>query len=402
MLRDRLFLYLLLIFVIATAIVVGVALYASATSDPVFPFPSYEELQNQDAPLLADEKTRLEILELQSSAAQLANPLNRITPVGSLIGTVGTFVTALTAGLGILLTLREQLRETRKEREQEQQRRTDEANQLRQERQKEREQREREIAQRFDEQFKQIVKNLGSERPEEKVGALVSLRTYLGADKADFHDPILDLLLATLRLPQTHVVNSLLKDSLQSLLPLWVQQHASSSDGKTLDLAEAQLEGLSLRHVNFGKLRLHMPHIQASGMNLHRVEVPRAKGLYLFQARLERAQFTRCNLEAPRLAEVEALYANFAQSRIFSAEFTEAQLQNARFNQARLQSSRFFGADLRAADFTGADINACLFDEADLDHEGTLRSLVRAKNWQKARFDGAVRRRLEELAQEGG
>jgi uncharacterized protein YjbI with pentapeptide repeats len=64
-----------------------------------------------------------------------------------------------------------------------------------------------------------------------------------------------------------------------------------------------------------------------------------------------------------------------------------------------MQSAHLEEANLDGAKFEQADLNDTFFYRARNLNRGTLKSISKAINWQKAHFDDAVRVELEKLAQ---
>jgi uncharacterized protein YjbI with pentapeptide repeats len=79
-----------------------------------------------------------------------------------------------------------------------------------------------------------------------------------------------------------------------------------------------------------------------------------------------------------------------------SVFFKDADLSNAAFQQSRLQGAHFERANLTGARFEDANISDATFSDACIDE---AKSLARAGNWHKARFDATARDLIARFAE---
>lgn len=309
--------------------------------------PDLAQLSREE---LESEKLRQEIRALESERS-----LIRLLPSYAAIGT------AAGAILGFFATLRGQRRE-----------------------------RESERVRRFDEYFSSAVENLGSDSRSAKASAAVSLMTFLRPDYEMFHDQVLLVAIANLKITKDPPISRLLVRTFEQALRA-TQRRDRIPDQGELDLSDAHLDrvdlsGLALRGSDIGFASLR--HAVLRGSDLRE-----ARG---FRVQLEQAILSEANLREARLNQAVAPKAQFHDARMSPSWLKDADLREAQFQGAQMQSAHLDGAYLEGARFEGANLNDTYFCRARLD-DSAIRSIAAARNWQKAHFDTSVREELKRL-----
>ena len=314
------------------------------------------------------EKEELEREKLKEEIRKLRLENERSSRSTAVISEIAPTATALVAVIGALLAVFRYLREQERIRNQ----------------------RQAESRQRLDERFATISTDLGSESTASRVGAAVALLTFLTDEHTAFHEQVFYLLVENLKLKEQNLeVKRILVRGLEvAFRAKWIPV----ADPAQLDLARAYLRRIDLSGQDFagGDFAFaDLRHADLSSCNLFRL---RGYGV-----QFKKASLSGADLREARLNRAECEGAHFHRSNLISAHLKEANLEYAEFHQAQLQSAHFESAKLNGASFPEADLNDSYFVAAELDG-GTLRSIVRAKNWRKAHFDESVLKQLEELA----
>jgi uncharacterized protein YjbI with pentapeptide repeats len=326
-----------------------------------------DQLQPMDQQQLQDEKLRQEILKLQLENEKLGS-------FWELLPSYATFVTALVAVIGVMVTIWRQINE----------------------RELDRKQREDDSRRRLDEKFTSIVSNLGSESSSIQASAAVSIITFLRPEYKAFHDQVFMILLANLKIQHDPTVNDLLIQGFEKAIRIQLPSLREKDEQFELDLSRSflhrvDLSGLDLSQADLGFAQLRGANL--SDANLHRV-----RGM---EANLEKARLSRANLNEARFRKAQFGGAQFHGANLVSADLKETDLKEAQFHQASMQSAHLEKANLSGAKFEQANLNDAFFRGATVD-AGTLKSILKAFNWQKAHFDEDVKLKLEELAEGNG
>jgi len=313
--------------------------------------------QLTDEQELRNEKLRQEILKLQLENEKLKN-------FWGVLPSYGTFLTALVAVTGVIVTIWKHIR-----------------------------QREKDSLRRLDERFTSTVANLGSEKPSIQASAAVSIITFLRPEYDVFRNQVFMILLANLKVRHSDAVNKLLIEGFEKAVRMQLQVVKKKGEHFELDLSSCNLyrvdlSGLDLSYADLGFAKLR-------GANLSDADLYRVRG---WKANLENAKLSRANLEEARLRKAQFKDAQFHKARLVSVDLKEARLARAQFYQAQMQSAHLDKANLNGARFEQADLNDTHFHGASL-NEQTLKSILKAFNWQKAHFDDDVRAKLEVLAE---
>ena len=294
-----------------------------------------QQLKNQNAPNLFDW--------FQTNAAVLLSTL--VVVIGGLIG--------LFRWLGDRRAEQEKWREDQRS---EQEKRAEEQRRWLEDRQAEREKR-------AEEHFQAVVEGLGSEREEARIGAAITLRTFLRPGNEQYYIQCFDLAVAHLRLPRTSdpredshgtlpltTLSQALIVAFKEAFPLARIQHKGSPqslDATRIQLDNAYLEGADLKQV-------WMPDASLRGANLW--------GVDLSGAILWRTDLSGANLRKVNLSGADLWGANFK-----GAYLRKANLSGANFKKAKLSS-----ADLSSTNLRGANLSDANLSRVDLSRRGSL------------------------------
>jgi uncharacterized protein YjbI with pentapeptide repeats len=315
---------------------------------------------------LQNEKLLQETIKLRLENETLQSPWGKVI-------SFGTFLTALAAIIGVVLTFLKQIAERSRQQE------------------LDRLQRETESLRRMDEKFTAIIMNLGSESPAIQASAAVSLVSFLKPEYRVFHSQVFMILLANLKIQHLAPINKLLIEVFEKAVRLQVQSAQDAGEQLQLDLSRTFLNRVDLSGLNLSQADIGFAQLQ--GANLREADLSRVRAM---KAHLEKARLSRANLNEGRLRSAYCREAHFHASNLVAADLKEADLSRAEFHQARMQSAHLEKAELRGAKFEEADLNDTYFTDAVLDPEA-LKSIIKAKNWQKAHFSAAVKVQLDEL-----
>lgn len=235
----------------------------------------------------------------------------------------------------------------------------------RNEREKQREDRQNELEKRAEERFQKAVEGLGSEREEVKVGAAITLRTFLRPGYEQFYIQIFDLVIAHLYLPST------------------AQPPADSDEPLPLTAIRLALivifkEAFPLaRGQNIGPPQ----SLDAIGIQLDNAYLVGAdlKQVWMSKASLRKAFLNRADLSGARLRESDLRGTNFHRSILHNVDFSNTNLSQANLRDADLGQSNIENAfTLHDADLHGAkgltkkQLEACKAKGAIIDEDVAL------------------------------
>jgi uncharacterized protein YjbI with pentapeptide repeats len=343
---------------------------------------------------LESERLRQEILNLQGNRSFLA--------------TLATNAAIVVGVLGIIVTAVRYIDERR-------QQRIEDARQAA----AGREQRKEDALRRFDEKFRDVVMDLGSQDPLRQTNAALSILPFLKEEYRAFYNQIIMVLLAILRMQKVAdqdvnktvvwVFQRALRAGLESrrngqrgidispwpepvpLVELRVEEETEELDlTVALDLSRLPLDGIDLSQLDMHGADFSFASLKRA--NLRGANLERARG---YAIDLEEANLQGASLVEARLRKGRLKRAIFHGANLVSSRLDEADLRGASFFQAKLQSAHFNGADLSGARFDQADINDTQFRGTLLD-TAAIHSLTRARNWTRARFDASAQALLEE------
>ena len=330
------------------------------------------EVANQTQQKLQEEKLRQEIRKLR-----LEN--DKADSIWGQLLSLGTLLTALATVTGACVTFWKYIDERSRQQT------------------LDRQQRETESLRRLDEKFTAVVGNLGAESSSIQASAAVSIISFLKPEYQSFHEQAFMILQANLKIDHPEAVKDLLEAAFEKALHLRVQSAQEKGQPLKPDLSRIYLVradlsgGLDLTEADLGFAQLR-------GANLTEANLFRVRGM---EVNLEKARLSRANLSEARLRKAHCQAAQFHEANLVAVDLKEADLRKVQFFQARLQSAHLEQADLTGAKFEEAELNDTYFIGAKMDGN-TLKSIFKAKNWQKAHFDEAVKGKLEEMAQQSG
>ena len=258
------------------------------------------------------------------------------------------------------------------------------------ERRADRKQRQEDSTRRQEEKFTSIVANLGSDSPSVRASAAVSITTFL--KYKEFCDQVFMIIWANLKTEQNLAVNKLLIRSFEQAVRRRLKSAKENGETCILDLSRTTLQRIDLSGLDLSDADLGYTNLENA--NCTDAILYRAKG---WEAKCNGCRFSNANLSEARFKNAHFKMANFQDAKLMSARMEKTDLRKAKFNRAKLQSAHLNKATLQGAQFEQADINDTYFFGADLD-ESTLKSILKACNWQKAHFDEDKRAALESLA----
>ncbi len=266
-----------------------------------------------------------EQLALQNDKLKSDNSWAWLSPVSAIFGPLATIGTIL---VGILVA-RNNFLQWSKNRDDEQKKRAEDQ---RIEREK-----------RDEERFQKVVEGLGSERKEAKVGAAITLRTFLQPGYERFYRQAFDLAVAHLRLRKADATIPL--DSLsQALISVFRES-----------FPRARQEELKKTNAQFDPQQLDATDVQLDHAYLVGADLVQA---WLVQASLREANLSNAQLEG----------ANLSNAQLEGAVLVGAQLKGAVLVGAQLE-----GANLRLAQLEGANLNSAQLEGANPEDADSLK-----------------------------
>jgi large-conductance mechanosensitive channel len=269
---------------------------------------------------------------------------------------ISTFTLAA-AGIFTVVRYFHDLRDTREKQEAETKR-------LAEDRQAEREKR-------AEEHFQVAVEGLSSAREEAKIGAAITLRTFLRPGYEQFYTQTFDIAVAHLRLPRTSQSSNDPTDPLplptlsQALIMVFKEafplaRNLQTSSPQSLDATGIQLDHAHLREVDLA--RIWMPLA-----SLHSIDLRKA---HLSEAHLRDTDLRKANLRKTDLRKADLIGA-----KLQGADFSGANLEGAKLVYANLGEVNFHEANLSAADLFHADLTRTNLGEAQSLEETKLHAV---------------------------
>jgi len=336
------------------------------------------QVQSESQQRLQEEKLRQEIIKLELENQKLKNFWAQLPSYGAIF-------TALIALVGIFVTIWKQIIERSRQQQLD-----------RRQRELDRQQREDDSLRRLDAKFASVVADLGSERRATQASAAVSIISFLRPEYKVFHDQVFLILLANLKIEHDDAINKLLIGGFEKAIRIRLQSVKERGEPFTIDLSRSFLNRVDLSNLELKNADIGFAELR--GANLTGVDLYRVRGM---SANLEKARLSRANLEEARFRKAQFSEAQFHEANLLSAHLEESDLRKAQFQKAKLQSAHLDNADLRGARFEQANLSDSFFKRATL-NEKTLRSILKAFNWQNAHFDKEPGDRLRELAATDG
>src|SRR6266700_671205 len=253
-----------------------------------------------------------EQLALQNDKLKSDNSWAWLSPVSAIFGPLATIGTIL---VGILVA-RNNFLQWSKNRDDEQKKRAEDQ---RIEREK-----------RDEERFQKVVEGLGSERKEAKVGAAITLRTFLQPCYERFYRQAFDLAVAHLRLRKADATIPL--DSLsQALISVFRES-----------FPRARQEELKKTNAQFDPQQLDATDVQLDHAYLVGADLVQA---WLVQASLREANLSNAQLEGANLSNAQLEGAVLVGAQLKGANLRLAQLEGANLNSAQLEGANPEDAD---------------------------------------------------------
>ncbi|WP_231591034.1 pentapeptide repeat-containing protein [Saccharothrix sp. ST-888] len=230
--------------------------------------------------------------------------------------------------------------------------------------------------------FGRAIDQLGSEKPDVRIGGLYAL-WRIADHSAHDREAVISIMAAFLRThlpwppqgaepPSVEVsINSVppletrAADAQVALTGLGVLCQGRRPDWLNVsysDLRRADCDGLWLNNINFDGACLEAASIYQA--NLTRASLIAANMRYV---ELGTSILHRC-----RCIEADLRGARMVRADLRDADFSEADLREANLRKARAHGTRFTGADLRLADLRGADLTGADLAQAKL--QGALAS----------------------------
>jgi len=231
---------------------------------------------------------------------------------------------------------------------------------------------EAEREKRAEERFQSVVEGLGSEREGARVGAAITLRTFLLSGYEQFYRQVFDLVVAHLRLPRS---SKLLEDenvpvpltSLSQALivvfkeafPLVRSQNTRSS--QSLDATGIQLDNAYLREADLKQVWMPVASLRKADL----------KGATLIRANLFKTQLCEASLTGANPSEATLIRANLFKTWFRLANLSEANLSEANLEEAlSLKDTNLRGAK----GLTKEQLEACKAKGAIIDEDPTTSS----------------------------
>ncbi len=328
-----------------------------------------------DATVVALNKEKL-AQEVQQLKNQNATDLSGWIRMNAAI-LLSTLVVVIGGLIGLFRWLGDRLDEQKKrrdDRQAERESRDEEQKRWLDDRQAEREKR-------AEERFQTAVEGLGSEREEAKVGAAITLRTFLRPGYEQFYFQAFDLAVANLRLPRTSQpsedpITPLPSTSLRQALiiifkgafPLVRDMEERNShsldirEREELDATNIQLDNADLAGADLKRVRMDFASLRSAQLS----------SASLVNAKISQAKMFNTVLFKADLSQAELIETDFTNALLCGAKLTGAYLRRASLRGAKLYSfdnipgADLSGADLRETDLRGADLRETDLHGADL------------------------------------
>ncbi|WP_245883169.1 pentapeptide repeat-containing protein [Streptomyces hyaluromycini] len=230
--------------------------------------------------------------------------------------------------------------------------------------------------------FSRAVDQLGSDKPDVRIGGLYALSRIAGHSARD-HEAVVSIMAAYVR---THLpwppqdpgcpaadasINSVLPletraaDAQTALTCLGILRREPRPDWLNVsltDLRRADCDGLWLLGVNFDGACLEAASVYQA--NLSKAS--------LIAANLRHTELGTSTLHHTRCIDADLRGARLVKADVREADFSRADLREANLRKARAHDAVFTGADLRLADLRGCDLGGADLRQAKL--EGALAS----------------------------
>lgn len=236
--------------------------------------------------------------------------------------------------------------------------------------------------------FSQLLLDLGSDSEPVQAGAAVSLLTFLDQRDPTFHHQVRLATLANLKVSHQAAVTNLLRRTFERAMASPVPYDPVELDFSDASLAESTLRDLRLESARLDRADLRRADLTNTSL----------RGAFGSDLKLDGVilQGDKASLFNARLKNVKARAARLQGSEVVNAHIREADFGATRFEGARMQAAHFEDCNLSGAHFIGANVADTYFHGCLLD-DNALRSLLKARNVEKAHFDAHHLARLQEL-----
>jgi hypothetical protein len=226
-----------------------------------------------------------------------------------------------------------------------------------------------------EERFQTVIAGLSASSLEQKVGSVVTLRTFLHKEYSEFHSQVFDLVVSHLQLlqsginapPPSPVLEQALAVVLKEAIPLvrdgQSQRHpyARGIQLSGVYLTEADLRGVWMPEANLQEAHLQdaiLDHADLSNVQADKVDL---RGAHLEHANLSNAHMDQANLQAAILD---------------ASNLAETTLRMANLKNAHLRGADLTGAILLDADVAGADFSDARLENTNLDRSSLTQPQV--------------------------
>ena len=240
---------------------------------------------------------------------------------------------------------------------------------------------------RAEERFQAVVEGLSGEKEEAKIGAAITLRTFLRPGYEQFYTQTCDLAIAhlcptrTSNLPADPNAPMPLTILRQALIVVFKEAFPRARERikkrRTLESSFLQrikaLLQLKLREEWPGLQSLDASYIQLDNAYLVKADLKQVwmqeaslRKANLSDADLREADLTRAHLREANLRGADLTKTNLCEADLTGAHLNGAHLIKANLREADLSTAHLTAADLRGADLRGAHLCGADFNQADL------------------------------------
>lgn len=372
---------ILIIFFMFLIFLLGDVSHSAPKSFTDQPLNNMHQLSNADNQQDVVEKRVLENRKLQQEILKLELENKNLNSFWHLVSSNAAFLTTIVALLGVFVTVWKQIDENQKRKIERNQAQIDES--------------KRQLLERFS----AVVDNFGSESEVARANAAISILSFL---QSEYDKEAFAILLAALKIDQSEDVKRLLISAFEKAAQVCIPKrqfrtHPPDTTAIRHPLLSLTFSHTDLRYINLQGLNLQgsdIGFVDMRGANLSGADLFRVRG---WRANLEGARLSRADLQEARLQKASLRGALCHDTNLVSADFKKADLRGAQFQRACLQAAHFHNALLVGARFEGANLKDTFFIGAKFS-PGGLKSILRARYWQKAHFDKNIQKKLEDLA----
>ncbi|MFE6922837.1 pentapeptide repeat-containing protein [Nocardia sp. NPDC057663] len=214
--------------------------------------------------------------------------------------------------------------------------------------------------------FTKAVEQLGSDKPDVRLGGIYSLERLAQDSPAD-HPVIIELLTAFIRshaespCRQPTPTVSLPQD-VQAALTVVGRRNVENDGPRLVNLSDTCLAHANLYRANFAGLSLFNTDLTDANLNGINLAAAVLDGAHLSSATLGTADLSGASLNFADLTGANFTFANLTGARFSSANLTGASLDETNFTGANLGGANLTGASLRGATLAGANLALVCYD----------------------------------------